>query len=298
MHSTRPAGTGRVPLRPAARDRACTRPGETARCARDGQLPVRRELLLVRLGERNVVGVAHHPDHLVGILPERLAHLLQDLLAGLLQVRAAGGEEDLVRHVHAEHVLVALDLEIPLLHFLRELGHHRIVVGDGIVLGLLERVTLAFQAVPFRPQRITLRGQRVGLRLELRQVVLELRDVLREPLLLGVENVSLGFELAVLRCRHASRESGRDQDQRRRCEGVLHGFLLAIRGVAVRGSRASARVFHGRQTQLPHGGIGRVGRNLDPEGGAAVALPAERGRQLRRADQPGSRSGSVLRASR
>src|SRR5688572_11373066 len=56
--------------------------------ARSRQFPVRRKYFLQALGYRHVVGVADDADCFVLVALERLRDLLQDLLAGVLQVRA------------------------------------------------------------------------------------------------------------------------------------------------------------------------------------------------------------------
>src|SRR3954466_13631516 len=98
-----------------------------------GELPVGREL---RRGDRHVVGMADDADHLVLVALQRLAHLLEDVLARVLERRLAGIEEELLRHLDRQHVLVLADLELALLHLVVEIADQAVILRLGLLVRL------------------------------------------------------------------------------------------------------------------------------------------------------------------
>src|SRR6185436_14741368 len=134
------------------------------RGARGRELPVRGKL---RRGDRHVVGVADDANDLVVVALERLADLLQDFLAGVLERRLAGIEEELLGHLHRQHVLVLAYLELALLHLFVEVAQQAVVLRLGLLVRRLELRLLPLQAVDFATQVGLLLLERGALRLKL-----------------------------------------------------------------------------------------------------------------------------------
>src|SRR5258708_16425683 len=167
--------------------------------------------VLRRLADRNVFGMADDPDHLVLVAFQRFADFFQDRFAGVLEVRAAGIEEQLLGDVDRQHVLVLPHLELALLDLLGEVAHQLVVLrfvlwagAQQLRLLLLQRVDLPAQVRLLLLERGLLRLQALHLFLEPAALLLQRGDLL----------VLVRFELVVgaladaAACDHGHSERG------------------------------------------------------------------------------------------
>src|SRR5262245_12977692 len=150
------------------------------RGARRRQLPVRRKRFLQPAADRHVVGVADDADRLVVVALERVRDLLQDLLAGVLEVGAAGVEEQLLRDVDGQHALELAHLELALLHFLVEVREQLVVARLGHLLAALELRALRLERRDLLAKAVLLFRQAVSLLLQARALAFELAHLLLE----------------------------------------------------------------------------------------------------------------------
>src|SRR5258708_1071553 len=141
--------------------------------------------VLRRLADRNVFGMADDPDHLVLVAFQRFADFFQDRFAGVLEVRAAGIEEQLLGDVDRQHVLVLPHLQLALLDLLGVVAHQRVVLrfvllagGQQLRLLLLQRVDLRAQLRLLLLERRLLRLQALHLLLEPAALLLQRCDLL------------------------------------------------------------------------------------------------------------------------
>src|ERR1700741_4881314 len=148
--------------------------------ARSRELPVRRKHFLQAAADRHVVGVADDADRLVLVALERVRDLLQDLLAGVLEVRAAGVEEELLRDVDGQHALQLAYLELALLHLFAEVRAQLVVALLNLLLARLEPRALRLELRHLLGKAVLLLRKTVFLLLQARTLALEVAHLLLE----------------------------------------------------------------------------------------------------------------------
>ncbi|HUG75913.1 MAG TPA: hypothetical protein VML57_00330 [Burkholderiales bacterium] len=136
--------------------------------------------------------MADDADRLLVIGLDRVRDLLQHLLAALLERRPAGIEEQLLRHVDGQHVLVAPHLELALLQLLVEVGDQRVVLRLRLPARAQQHRALALE-------RLVLRAQPGLLALERGLGLLERAFLLLQGSLLLLKRAPLAFERRELR---------------------------------------------------------------------------------------------------